>query len=271
MPTVTVDGIDLHYEERGVGTPVLGIHGTPSSTVLWSAAAEVLGTRARAIVYDRRGFGRSHRPEPFLTSDLDEQVADAAGLLRALDAVPAVVIGRSTGGLVAIELARQHPTVVAALVLLEPALLSAHPDAQAAADRLRAALLDVARNDPARASEVVIRDALGDDVWEALPEDVRAVLADGAPAVLAEVRGTGLDLSARPLTLGAEELAAIGAPTLVVRGEDSPAWLHRVCERLVEALPAAEEAVVPGGHLIDPASPVVLAFLARFTDAAAAT
>lgn len=271
MPTATVDGIDLHYEERGVGTPVLGIHGTPSSSALWSAAAEVLATQARGIVYDRRGFGRSHRPDPFLTSDLDDQVADAAGLLRALDAAPAVVVGRSTGGLVALELARQHPNLVTALVLLEPALLSAHPDAQAAADRLRAALLDVARTDPSRASEVVVRDALGDDVWEGMPQDIRAVLADGAPAVLAEVRGSGLDLSARPLTLGAEELGAIAQPTLVVRGEDSPAWLHRVCEQLVAALPDAEEAVVPGGHLVDPASLVVLAFLDRFTDVAAAT
>ena len=67
MPEIRVNGVRLHYEEHGSGEPILCIHGTGSSVALWSAAAAELGRRGRAIVYDRRGFSRSERPEPFVT------------------------------------------------------------------------------------------------------------------------------------------------------------------------------------------------------------
>ncbi len=47
---------------------------------------------AAHLIHDRRGFGRSERPEPFVTSDLDDQVRDGAALLEAYQATPAVVI-----------------------------------------------------------------------------------------------------------------------------------------------------------------------------------
>jgi pimeloyl-ACP methyl ester carboxylesterase len=68
--------------------------------------------------------------------DLREHVDDAAALLDTLSASPAVVIGRSTGGLIALELAHRHPRKVKALVLLEPALFSVDSDAAAWAKRL---------------------------------------------------------------------------------------------------------------------------------------
>jgi pimeloyl-ACP methyl ester carboxylesterase len=55
VPTVLVNGVSLYYEEHGAGEPILCIHGTLSSAALWSEAAAELGTRGRAIVYDRRG------------------------------------------------------------------------------------------------------------------------------------------------------------------------------------------------------------------------
>lgn len=62
----------------------------PEPAVLWTDAA--LGRLGRCLIYDRRSFGRSERPEPFVTSDLDDQVRDAAALLKAYQATPAVVI-----------------------------------------------------------------------------------------------------------------------------------------------------------------------------------
>ena len=61
------------------------------------------------------------------------------------------------------------------------------------------------------------------------------------------------------------ELSGLGLPTLLVSGEDSPAPLRAVVERLAAALPDATAVVVPGGHLIDPAHPEVLAFVDRLT------
>ena len=62
MPRVSVNGVELYYEERGAGLPVLGIHGTPSSAVLWEEPAAELAGICRCITYDRRGFHRSERP-----------------------------------------------------------------------------------------------------------------------------------------------------------------------------------------------------------------
>ena len=101
MPKVSVNGVGLYYEEHGEGMPILGLHGTPSSAVLWAEAAVELGSHGRCIIFDRRGFHRSALVPPPATLDLIQHVDDAAALLAELHAGPAVVIGRSTGGLIA--------------------------------------------------------------------------------------------------------------------------------------------------------------------------
>jgi pimeloyl-ACP methyl ester carboxylesterase len=128
MPIFMANGAGLYYEVRGEGVPVLGIHGTPSSALMWEDAAGRLSLISRCIIYDRRGFYRSGWPYLLDAVDLGDHVQDAARLLEVLSAAPAVVIGRSTGGLIALELARRHPEIVTALVLLEPAVLTLHPD-----------------------------------------------------------------------------------------------------------------------------------------------
>ncbi|HSN35833.1 MAG TPA: alpha/beta hydrolase, partial [Arthrobacter sp.] len=249
----------------GAGLPILGIHGTPSSAVLWEEPAAELAKIGRCIIYDRRGFHRSERPEPFARVDLADHVNDAAALLDALSAAPAAVVGRSTGGEIALALAHQHPAKVTALVLLEPALFWLDREAQAWARHLRNLVLDEAASNPRFAAAAVIRQALGDGVWESFPPELRDMFEDTSPAVLAEIRGDGLDLSENPPALGPDELASVSQPTLLVSAEDSPEALRRVNSRLAELLPMAETVWVPGGHLINPAHPAVLDFLGRFT------
>jgi pimeloyl-ACP methyl ester carboxylesterase len=263
MPRFSVGGADLYYEVHGTGRPILGIHGTPSSAVLWVDAARELATLGRCIIYDRRGFYRSAGPLPMTTLDLDDHVADAVALLDGLDASPAAVIGRSTGGQIALGLASRHPDRVAALVLLEPALFTIDPEAADWAGRLRAAVLRATAEEPALAAEMAIRTALGDQDWEQLPAELRTMFSQTSPAVLAEMSGRGLDLSADPLELTADDLAVIDQPTLLVSAEDSPPALRRINAALAEALPHAEMVLVPGGHLINPAHPLVLEFLRR--------
>jgi len=104
---------------------------------------------------------------------------------------------------------------------------------------------------------------LGDQAWDSLPEQLRELFAAASPAVLAEIRGRGLDLSEDPLDLSDEELAGISQPTLLVSSQDSPNVVRRVNDRLAETLPLAEKVLVPGGHLIDPAHPAVRDFVGR--------
>jgi len=154
---------------------------------------------------------------------------------------------------------------VKALVLLEPAVFIVDPEAAASAwaQRLRLRVLQAAEENPASAAEVVFREALGDQFWESFPEELKVLFTEASPAVLAEIRGRGLDLSEEPLDPSREELAGIGQPTLIVSSEDSPEVLRRVNDRLAEALPHTEKVLVTGGHLINPAHPAVLDFVGR--------
>jgi pimeloyl-ACP methyl ester carboxylesterase len=250
---VHVNGVSLHVEERGAGDAILCIHGTGSSTALWGGAAEALAQRGRAIVYDRRGFGRSERPEP-LRMDVALHADDAAALLAELAAAPAVVIGRSQGGEIAVDLALRHPGVVRALVLLEGGGLRLSDEAvrlvAAADERVFAA----AEQDPGAVGRTLLDAMLGDGVWDELPEVVRRTFTDNGPAIVAEERA-GL------LRVTAEELRAISVPTLAVGAEDSPEGFRAWVPLVAGAIPNARTAWVEGGHLIDASHPAVLAFV----------
>jgi pimeloyl-ACP methyl ester carboxylesterase len=75
---------------------------------MWGGAIVPLARLGRVIVYDRRGCARSERPSPYDATPVAEQADDAAGLLDALAGVPPIVIGRSYGGEIALELSRER-------------------------------------------------------------------------------------------------------------------------------------------------------------------
>jgi pimeloyl-ACP methyl ester carboxylesterase len=253
MSEIRVNGVTLFYEEHGSGEPILCIHGTGSSSTLWSAAATELGRRGRAIVYDRRGFGRSERPAPFVT-DVHEHADDAAALLDSLGAAPAVVIGRSHGGEVAVDLALRYPDRVRALALLEGGGLSLGEGVAQWIRELDERLEAAAEQDIATVGETMVRGVLGSGAWEQLPQPVREIFTANGPAILAEERG-GL-LEASPAELG-----TIARPTLIVAAEDSPPAFAEATSLLAAAMPTATVAWAEGGHLIDPARPAVIAFV----------
>jgi pimeloyl-ACP methyl ester carboxylesterase len=232
----SVNGVRLPYEERGRGTPILCVHGGGSSAIAWADAAERLSRLGRVIAYDRRGCGRSERPEPYERTTVGEHADDAAALLDALGAAPAVVVGRSFGGWVATELARRHPDRVRALALLEPDApgLSAAADAwlSAFAERMRAV---AAEEGVDAVGEALIAEVAGADAWRSLPDDVRRMLTGNGPALLAELRAFedgGADRAA---------LAAIAQPVLLVTAAGSPPEFHEP----VEAWPARSRTPAP--------------------------
>jgi pimeloyl-ACP methyl ester carboxylesterase len=253
MPEIRVNGVRLHYEEHGSGEPILCIHGTGSSVALWSAAAAELGRRGRAIVYDRRGFSRSERPEPFVT-DVSEHGDDAAALIDALGMAPALVIGRSHGGEIAVDLALRYPDRVRALALLEGGGLSLGEGMARWVAELRERLYAAEAHDVGTVGETMLRGVLGDEVWEELPDVVRQVFAFNGPAILAEERGGFLDVTEA-------QLSGIAQPTLIVAAESSPPAFAEAAALLAAAMPSAEVAWVDGGHLIDAAHPAVLSFV----------
>jgi len=254
MAEVHVNGVRLYYEEHGRGDPILCIHGTSSSAMVWRPAAiDELSALGRVILYDRRGCTRSERPDPYETSVI-QHAEDAAALLLALDAVPALVIGRSYGGETAIELTLKYPDRVRALVLLEAASLTLDHEAMEWAHEVRAAVEEAAARDVSAVAETFLRRVVGDEGWEAFPHQLRQMFVDNSPAVLAEFRGPWLQATAG-------DLARIRLPTLLVAGEGSPPALRRVTERMAAAIPDSRSILVGGGHFIDPGEPDVLRFV----------
>ena len=115
-----VDGVDLHFVESDTSGPViLLLHGNGTMLEDWFASGvfKELSKSARVIAFDRPGFGYSTRPRGKIWSPAAQ--ADLLALaLRSLGADDITVVGHSFGTMVSIELARRHPDLVHALVLM---------------------------------------------------------------------------------------------------------------------------------------------------------
>lgn len=116
---VDIDGVRLHYIERGKGSPVVLLHGNAVRLEDFQACGLIdrLAERHRVIAFDRPGFGHSERPRDRLWTP----VAQAALLHKALTQLgveQAVVLGHSWGTLVAIALALREKNFVQRLILV---------------------------------------------------------------------------------------------------------------------------------------------------------
>jgi pimeloyl-ACP methyl ester carboxylesterase len=116
---VTIDGVQMHYLERGVGPPVVLIHGNgvTAEDFELSGLLDHLAQRHRVIAFDRPGFGYTQRPRR-RSWTAKEQATLLLGGLSALGVERAVVVGHSWGTLVALEAALEQPDKVAGLVLM---------------------------------------------------------------------------------------------------------------------------------------------------------
>jgi len=184
-----------------------------------------------------------------------EQADDAAALIDALAAAPAIVIGRSYGGAVALDLALRYPDRVRALVQLEgDGALSLSEAAMRELADLEARVVAAANIDMNIVAETVVRRVAGEGRWERLSEPAKEILTANGPAIVAELRGGYPDVSA-------EQLGTIDQPALLVGGRDSLLDYDEVIKLTAAAMPSARVEWVEGGHLIDPAHSVVLGYV----------
>ena len=113
---VTVDGVRLHYIERGEGPPVVLLHGNVVTAEDFdtSGVLDLVAKRHRVIAFDRPGFGYSDRPHGSAWSagtqaDLIRDAFAVLGINRP------VVLGHSWGAAVALSLGLNHPDAVKGL------------------------------------------------------------------------------------------------------------------------------------------------------------
>lgn len=116
---LNVDGVRLHYVERGSGEPLMLIHGngTQIEDFETSGLIDLAAKTHRVVVFDRPGFGHSSRPmgriwTPSAQADLLHEALIQLGVERC------IVLGHSWGAAVALALALRHPSAVDKLVLV---------------------------------------------------------------------------------------------------------------------------------------------------------
>lgn len=126
MQNININGIDLAYERRGKGTPLVLLHGYPIDHHAWDFLAPKLEDTFDLILPDLRGFGKSTTLDSQQT--LDDFASDIAGLLDHLGIEKAAVAGHSMGGYVALAFAKLHPGRIRGLGLISTQTLADPPD-----------------------------------------------------------------------------------------------------------------------------------------------
>jgi pimeloyl-ACP methyl ester carboxylesterase len=245
---IAIDEGFIAVHERGEGAPVMLVHSGGFSARQWRKLGEALSSTHHVLSPDLLGYGASS-PWPIgAPFHLRQDLAALETLLDAED-LPAHVVGHSYGGLLALKLALSRPSLVRSLSLFEPVafgILDEPADADA-----RAALVlvtDAYRPDSEGADDVWLGKFVdwwnGPGAWKALAEEARASFRAVGWKVFQEVMSITADRTDRAA------FAAIGAPTLLLGGELSPATERRVLEKLSATLPRCEATIFPRmGHM----------------------
>ncbi len=116
MSFADVNDIKLCYESYGEGFPVIFLHGFGSKKEIWKPQIVDFSKKFRMIILDRRGTGRSERPNYLYT--MDDLLNDIKGLMEYLQIESAHLIGRSFGGMIAQNFVLKYPNYVKKLVLI---------------------------------------------------------------------------------------------------------------------------------------------------------
>jgi pimeloyl-ACP methyl ester carboxylesterase len=258
MESVELNGVQLEYEVTGSGEPVLLIDMLIADCFVPLLSEPALADRYKLIRYHRRGWvGSTHTPPPI---SIEDHAADAAALIDHLYEPHAHVVGHSTGGSIALQLALDHRDKVHTLTLLEPTLLSV-PSADTFMKQAAPVFEAYGRGDHESAFAMFVSAASGID-WTVC----RDLLEKRIPGVVAQsIKDAdtffGVELpSLGEWTFGVEQAAAIRRPVLSVTGSTTQVLWVEIADFLRSSLPFIEEHTIEGvGHFLQMERPLPVA------------
>jgi pimeloyl-ACP methyl ester carboxylesterase len=111
-----VNGLELYYEVRGEGEPLVLLHGGVVGIIMFGPNLEALSRDRKLIAVELQGHGRT--PDIDRPLSYEAMADDVAALMRHLDIPRADVMGLSLGAGVALQTAFRHPELVRKLVVV---------------------------------------------------------------------------------------------------------------------------------------------------------
>jgi pimeloyl-ACP methyl ester carboxylesterase len=241
MGFVKARGCSFFYEEQGEGPPILLIPPAGSTASTWGTLPADLARAGRVIAYDRRGYTRSGGE---VVRSAAEHARDAAAILDALGASPAVVAGTSAGATIALDLAIRRPDLVRAVVVHEAAWRALrHPDASGLGTLARMQWLAWRGRYP-EAAETLLRWVYsyreGGSAWDAFPDQWRHAARENGRPVVADLKGS---MGGYPR---GQDLATITAPVVCTYGSRSRGYMRQLTRALAHAIPTASVREIDG-------------------------
>jgi pimeloyl-ACP methyl ester carboxylesterase len=246
MPFIASGRASLATEVVGSGTAVVFLHANVCDRRMWRAQLDGIGATHKAVAYDRRGFGET-RAEPENFSAL----ADLVAVLEATaDGKPAVLVGCSLGGRIALDAALRHKSRVRALVLIAPNVAGA-PDPTYTPDI--ETLMALSKEDEA-SGDLDRLNAMKARLWLDGPLAGEGRVAGPARNLLLDMNGVALrappfgsDVDILPFF---HRLSDVAVPTLVVWGDLDFPYVQERCRHIAAVVPGARAHEMPGAaHL----------------------
>jgi pimeloyl-ACP methyl ester carboxylesterase len=255
MNRAALDDIELEYEVRGVGEPVVLMHAGVFADWFKPLLEEPALTSCYLLVrYHRIGYAGSSRIAGPVS--IAQQAAHLRSLMRHLGIARAHIVGHSSSGNIALQLALDAPGMVQSLAILEPALMTV-PSAQTSRAFVGTAMQLYRAGDKAGAVDTFL--------WDTCGPGYRALLDQALPgafdhAVADADTFFGQELPAiQQWSFSREDASRITQPVLAVIGEKSrelsPIWGERQ-QLLLTWLPKAEPFILSGAaHLLHAQNP----------------
>ena len=119
---VSNEGAEIYCQHRGNGPSLLLIHGAMEDVGFYTSAAEILADKFKVVTYDRRCNSRSSGDR---NADMSvaQQARDTASIIETIGDGKAIVVGRSGGAIIGLELAASRPELIDSLIVHEPPVI----------------------------------------------------------------------------------------------------------------------------------------------------